>query len=288
MGKFTIDKFCNSDFPFFMNMLPAQNNIARHEHDFTELVIISGGTGTHVVYDEEYPVSIGDVFVITGNLSHGYKDTKNLEVSNLLFAPDRLPIPHAYLTSLSGFYSLFKVEPKFRKKHAFRSKLKLSEDQLLIIRPMLIEMFNEIQGEAPGYKASITGIFTELLVFLARSYSDTHTSRESLDVSRLGQVISKIETNYKSDISLESLAQAAYMSKRTFIRYFKSVFDMSPIKYLNQVRISKAEEMLRNSNMSISEIALEAGFVDSNYFSRQFKKYKYMTPRQFRERFKIK
>lgn len=281
-----IGNYAKYDFPFVLIEPDNQPTYPMHVHDCMELVIVRDGTGTHIVDDAEYNISTGDVFVVAGDLHHGYRNTKRLKITNILFDKNRLPISLAYLAALPGFYSLFEVEPKLRKKHEFRSRLRIEEDQMGAVRLILSRIRIEMKSKNPGYKAAIVGIFTELLVFLARSFSEQSVSGESLAVSRLGQVISKIEIDFHSDISLDNLALMAHMSKRTFLRYFSRVFDMSPIKYLLEVRLGKATEMLRHTDRPISEIAMNAGFSDSNYFSRQFKKSKGMTPRHFRERFR--
>jgi AraC-like DNA-binding protein len=139
-----------------------------------------------------------------------------------------------------------------------------------------------------GYKAVVTGVLVELLVFLSRSYFNCDISKSVLEVSRLGMIITKIKTDFDSNITLDTLALMANMSKWTFLRSFKKVFDMTPIQYLMNIRIAKATTMLLDTNKSISEIAMEVGFNDSNYFSRQFKKIKGMNPRSFRASFIFK
>jgi hypothetical protein len=70
-----------------------QPDITLHAHEFSELVIITGGHGTHFTQTGNYPVSTGDVFVIDPGLGHGYRDTHNLTLKNILFNFDRLNVP---------------------------------------------------------------------------------------------------------------------------------------------------------------------------------------------------
>ena len=58
---------------------------------------------------------------------------------------------------------------------------------------------------------------------------------------------------------------------------------MTPIKYLNELRIRNACQMLKNSNKNITEIAYDVGYSDSNYFSRVFKKVKGVSPSEYKE-----
>ena len=274
-------------FPFALHEASDQQaGFPMHAHDYTELAIVRSGSGTHVTEEEEYPLNAGDVFVIEKGQSHCYRNINKLKVSNLLLDLSRLPLPLEYLAELSGFHALFSVEPMLRKKHGFKSRLKLSADQLGKVNLMLSRLRTELWTRNPGYKVFAIGILTELLAFLSNCYVNRQHEGESLEVARLGEVIEKIERDFNAEISLDELASIAHMSKRTLLRYFNSVFGVSPISYLLKVRLDNACSMLLNTDRQIDEIATESGFLDGNYFSRHFKKAKGMSPRLFRNRFK--
>ena len=78
------------------------------------------------------------------------------------------------------------------------------------------------------------------------------------------------------------ISRIAAMAPSTLLPVFKKVTGYSPIDYLLHVRLSKAAEMLLRSEKTISEIAQECGFTDSNYFSRQFRKNYNLSPREYR------
>jgi AraC-like DNA-binding protein len=96
------------------------------------------------------------------------------------------------------------------------------------------------------------------------------------------KVISFIERKYTKSITIDMLSTMSCMSKRNFIRVFKHNYGTTPIDYIMKLRFKKACELLKISSNTISHIALECGFEDSNYFSRQFKKYIGYTPTKWR------
>jgi AraC-like DNA-binding protein len=68
-------------------------------------------------------------------------------------------------------------------------------------------------------------------------------------------------------------------------RRFKTLFHATPVVYTNRYRIQKACLALRNSDQSVTSIALEVGFYDSSHFVRQFRRFMDITPTEYREHF---
>ena len=68
------------------------------------------------------------------------------------------------------------------------------------------------------------------------------------------------------------------------MRVFRKATGQTPIEYLVRLRIQRAMDMLRNTDLTVTEIALEVGFNDSNYFTRQFRRILGESPRSFRQR----
>jgi len=87
-----------------------------------------------------------------------------------------------------------------------------------------------------------------------------------------------IEKNLTDDIDLENLASSACMSKYHFCRLFKKRIGISPIRFVTCMRIEKAKELLRKTDVTISTVAISVGFNDLSSFIAQFKKVTGMTP----------
>lgn len=90
--------------------------------------------------------------------------------------------------------------------------------------------------------------------------------------------------NYKKAIRLIDVANFLELNPAYFSRIFRQKTGVCFVDYLAEIRINKAIELLKNSNMNISEIAEEVGFVRSRYFTEIFKKRKGMTPSEYRNR----
>lgn len=74
-----------------------------------------------------------------------------------------------------------------------------------------------------------------------------------------------------------------HVSEGHLCRFFKSMTRMSPVEYINFYRISMSMELLRQTDMEISEISMRTGFNNISYYNRTFRKYMHMTPSQYRE-----
>jgi AraC family L-rhamnose operon transcriptional activator RhaR/AraC family L-rhamnose operon regulatory protein RhaS len=96
-------------------------------------------------------------------------------------------------------------------------------------------------------------------------------------------MIDFIKVNYHKHITLDEIAAKGKMSASTVNRIFKETLNMSPIDYLIKVRINNARTLLKRQQCTISEAAFQSGFNDSNYFTKQFKKFTGMSPREYKK-----
>ncbi len=93
-----------------------------------------------------------------------------------------------------------------------------------------------------------------------------------------------MDRDYAGPLDVEGLASAAFLSRAHFIRRFRDTFGETPHRYLQRRRIERAMEMLRNTDMPVTEICLEVGFTSLGSFSRTFREVVGTSPRAYRER----
>ena len=99
---------------------------------------------------------------------------------------------------------------------------------------------------------------------------------------RLQQMLSFIRRHYSEPITLGDIAGAANISQSEAARCFKKNLNVTPFNYLIQYRLEVAKAMLQSSGMSITEVAMQCGFESVSYFDRVFRKYYWLTPKEFR------
>jgi two-component system response regulator YesN len=97
------------------------------------------------------------------------------------------------------------------------------------------------------------------------------------------RVTEYIILNYNTDLTLSGLANRFRISPSYLSHTFKREIDKGVQEFIEEIRISNACHFIENTDMSISQVGYAVGYLDSNYFTKVFKKIKKMTPRDYRE-----
>ncbi len=263
--------------------------IPRHSHAFTELNLVVGGRGHHFILDHAFPVKAGDVFVIPPYVQHAYSRDGDLKVWHLLFNDRFIDRNAAKLFLLPGFLLLFTVEPYFRVETEFRYGLSLSPSKRAAIAAQLTAIQHHVAEFEHFGVLGIESLALYLIALLCRNYVDQHACGENggaihAQTAAIASVLAHVEAHYGEKLSLQRLAKLAHMEPSYFGRLFRAATRLTPLEYVNRVRIQAAQRQLIASDKSITEIALETGFYDSAHFSRMFTRAVGKSPLKFRKR----
>lgn len=252
-----------------------------HSHGFCELVIVTQGSAMHRLEGDDFPVTAGDVFLLQGHQRHYFHSRENLQLINIMYDPNKMDLPENDLRKLPGYCALFMLEPTYRRQHRFSSRLHLERIPLAEAELLAEEMEQESLKTAPGHEALLRAKLVELMVFLARAYTTTKTV-EGHALLRMGNVIGALENDFSKNWKIEELMSIAHMSRSNLMRIFRKATGQTPVEYLIRLRIQQSMKLLHNSQLNITEIAMEIGFNDSNYFSRQFRRIVGLSPSRYR------
>lgn len=139
-------------------------------------------------------------------------------------------------------------------------------------------------GESEFLRSLLT---MELFVWLSRSLRTQWEINLTAKKHKMQEVLESakkfIENNYNTDISLSDISDYVYISTSHFARAFKKQYDISPIQYLLSIRIQKAKALLEETNLKVSDIALEVGFSAQQRFNDIFKKQTGNSPSEYRQ-----
>ena len=279
---FATDIGLEPGFTFRIQKCPLTHEYFVHSHDFSELVVILQGSAVHIIEGREYPVTAGQVFLIHSGVSHGYKNVDGIEYINVMFQPEQL-LQLSELRLLPGFQALFYIEPFYRKEMNFKGMLTLNEAQLQEATRLLDLILTEYELQPQGYRLMIRSYFTALVGLLSRYYQ-IGSGHEENKALRIGEAVTYIEEHFLQPVTLQAMADKAYLSTRQFQRVFTRNYHTTPMDYVIRKRLDYSCTLLRHPNLSISQVALESGFRDQNYYARQFRKVYSCTPSEYREK----
>ncbi|EKN65222.1 transcriptional regulator [Neobacillus bataviensis LMG 21833] len=97
------------------------------------------------------------------------------------------------------------------------------------------------------------------------------------------RVITFLQQQYDEYISIDRMAAIAELSSYYFIKQFRKHTNTTPAQYLTKIRMKKATELLRHTDLSIKDIAAKIGYENANYFNKVFRKITGFSPLEFRE-----
>lgn len=254
-----------------------------HSHDFNELILVLGGTGRHLVNGDSFQLLAGDVFVLKGGDEHSLTETRSLKFCNIAFVPEKLAPLGSDVKGLPGYQALFVLEPLYRSRQEFKSRLRLGPGELQHTSELAATMEKEYRAGFPATESMLNGYFMQLIVYLCRQYT-RYAQENPRPLFALANAISYIESSFTEDVRLEQLAAMANLSVNQFLRIFQETFRTSPMNCVRQLRLRKACELLRRTDLTISQVASAVGIPDSNYFARIFKHTMGQSPREYRKK----
>lgn len=285
-GRYDVEM--DNEFPFNIRLFHYTSH--RHTrgptwHERLELFIPLDGPVRFKMGDQEVRLDGGDVLVVDNLKLHhvvdfpGF-DTRVVVISFLAEFVYSLGSPSHDYIFLLPFYS--KVE---KKPHVLRAGDAASNMAHAGLARLLECYFDE--SDRRFYQTGCKAYFLELLYLLARFFRSSELMkwefvRQQQRSMRLKNLLDHISRHYADKITVPQAASLAHMSEPQFMRTFKKVAGMTLVNYVNHVRLSNAVRLLKETDMSIAEIASQTGFADQSYFDKRFKASFGQSPKEFR------
>ncbi|MCK5119160.1 MAG: AraC family transcriptional regulator [Candidatus Latescibacteria bacterium] len=250
---------------------------------------IYDGKGQYIVQNEKVPVYRGDVVLIPPGVVHSIEADHE--------TPFVRQCVHFDFSYVGGYDSMpwwewFPEPLKDDKIHptpVFSEELRLPSVSRLLhvpkIRPLFARLFREMYHKEAGYKLAVKACMLDILLLIHRNALPGELRSEETPLvipNAIADAKRFMERNLSRKLTLAAIAEVTHYHPVHFERLFKRSMGCSPIEYLLELRISKAKEFLEDSDLNISEIAAEAGFDSSQYFSLVFKKLVGFSPRHYR------
>lgn len=137
----------------------------------------------------------------------------------------------------------------------------------------------------PSKDLFVSMMLKELIIRILQTenLSKHHSQTEQSTSNRLTYIIKYINDNLDKSLTVDQLANKAYMSESNFHRVFKNEVGMSPIDFINKERIELASRLLKDPNRKIKDVYSECGFESRSYFNRLFKRELNTSPSEFQK-----
>ena len=238
--------------------------LSQHFHNVFEIYFLEEGHCNYFIDDKSYEVEPGDVILIPEGTIHKTTYGEERHTRRLIMC-SRHYIPKAVLDVLPSMVPLYR-NPEITDK----------------IRDLLCTLEHE-QANPDRYSAEAIESTMSLLFFMLARNMNSRKTIQSGSVYAT-QAISYIKENYANDIKLSEISRLCSVSPEHLSRVFKKETGFGFSEFLTMVRLQKAEQLLKSdTKKSVSCIAYECGFNDSNYFSEKFKKYYGISPIKYKK-----
>ncbi|WP_141503159.1 AraC family transcriptional regulator [Paenibacillus luteus] len=277
----------SSDFPFAVYnvdyYLGNQQILPMHWHEEIELIHIRAGQAVFSVNHSEISVQAGDCLIINSGEPHsGYSDVEaGCSYTAIVFKLSWLSALHPDLCQEQYLNPLLRGELLFppllsRQRAQDRPVINKIED-------LLTEYHNGHDGFQLGVKGQLYMLLAALYPqLIPKQLYERSNSLNAHKWKNMLQVLEYIDENYKSPLTLDNLATIGSISPSHLCRLFKELTGMRPLEYINLLRVNSAALMIQSGSCSMLEAALENGFQHLSYFSKQFRKYKGISPSRFK------
>lgn len=251
-----------------------------HFHNYLEIGYCYYGKGRIVTEDQVFEYENDTFTIIPKNLIHRtWSNPERVEKWEYLFIDVDGFLAHFYRNDLTAAAASLK-EKSEKKIQVYTASQK--PETAAVIRFTL----DEARGRKKFYKESMKGCVQTLLAMIARNAgTETESPEESergRKENRLGVVLEYISTHYPENIRISDLAGLCYVSETHLRRLFQDVMNITPLEYINLVRIQAACHELYKTDKPVDTIRTETGFDTASTFNRNFKRLVGMSPIEWR------
>lgn len=246
-------------------------HISRRSHLESYLFfVVLAGSGTVSIRDTHFSLCAGDHVFLDCRQPYFHESSQD--------DPWELLWVHFNGTAMDGYWQYFTGHQKSSVFHPGNSApFQPLLEQLLTLEETRSNNRELLENEL------LHRLSTELLLW--QKEKDTAGYTDST-LSKLQEIRSYLDAHYTEKLSLDELANRFYISKYHMSREFKKNFGITMGNYLTSLRITKAKEMLRFSDLQIETIARNCGIEDNSYFNKVFQKAEGITAREYRRKWR--
>lgn len=263
---------------------------AFHRHEYLQINYIKHGKMKHVINGHEFNVVKGDILVIPPYVPHRLLlwDNSDGEIIEFEFMPEFINQNFQSLDNVKSFFDFAYIEPFLVSENQVRPKLNLCGKVQIEVEELLAEALKEYNAKQDGYGLLIKSLLLKVLVLVGREFTKELQETDTCILygrhrDAIYNAITYINENYNKCIGLEDVAKVSLLSQSYFSYLFKSIVSKTFVEYLNELRISKAMELLKTTDKRVLDICFEVGFNNVSYFNKLFRQSTGVSPLVYRK-----
>lgn len=251
----------------FISIPPEKNWIVKPEKfNQNKFYLITGGSCEITIDDKKYLAKKGDWFFVPANSMSFYEKNNSSDFEKFWIHFDIYPTD-TNLFELLNLPHFVRVEDNDEAIRIFSSYK--GENEKNFVKTLEIK----------------SGIFALLARYITLAGKSDAVVRSTSD-HRIDSVIKYIDSNISGNVSNSVLSEICHMHPNHFTRFFRSKTGYTPAQYVRLRRMDIARRMLENSDVNVSDTAINCGFDDMSYFTKQFRLAYGMTPTAYRNNYK--
>ena len=255
-----------------------QTDTCLHFHNLFEVGYCHYGKGRVVLGERELPYEDAMITVIPANYPHSTFSDGIASWEFLFFSPEQL---------------IREMEPDDPKKRAEMLYAAIKRPNLLRIDEVpelastVWRILEECRGKLPYYQDVVHSLLKVFLLDLIRVQDGLTAeypwaNRSDLTTFQIIPALRYMDEHYALDLRAADLARQCGLSEAHFRRLFADYINMPPMDYLNLIRVRQACSLMDEKDCSMDQLASECGFSSVSAFTRNFKKFLYVTPYQWK------
>lgn len=277
------------DLPCKMYRLQAQHSLWTHCHDYFQIWYVAKGSFTHTVNHEVYRIDKGDAFVISPFTLHSLivDPAIELEIYGCEFLPSFIDERLKDMPAGPRFFDALYLEHFLLSETGKQSKITLDSAAEVTVRNLMKDMLMEYEKRHPFFQIALKAHLLQLLSVLVRQVNGelVKASFEKSEKYRgiMTKVVDYIHQQLHEDLNLSKLCTVSNMSRSTFCTLFKEWTGKTFNRYVTDLRIFQAMCLLKEPELTVTDVCYSAGFNELSYFCRIFKKYTGISPTEYRK-----
>lgn len=248
----------------------AGSDLNYHSHKYYECHFVEKGTVKFRMADRDITLSQSEMLIIPPDVGH-FAVVRNHSVESHVFEFSLCQVE----SKEKGIYKTFK---ELLEKAAV-NPVKVSEELISVIREFKNMPFGNTISEYCFDVARLTNV----IAIMFNEINTYNATKEEVFETIDWQTLLDLYINMPEK-TLDDLAQATSYSRRQIIRIVYKLYGMSLTDLRNQSRIQTAKELLKKTEYTIDQIALDSGFKSTNAFRESFKNHENITPSEYRKR----